>query len=83
MVAGIARPKLFFDFLKNETDETLVFPDHHHFSKQDCEQILAKANGRKIVTTEKDFVRLNGLFAIMYWNIFWRKSKHFRKLFGF
>jgi tetraacyldisaccharide 4'-kinase len=61
LVAGIAKPKLFFDFLKNETDETLVFPDHHHFSKQDCEQILAKANGRKIVTTEKDFVRLNGL----------------------
>mgnify|MGYP003450581254 FL=1 len=61
LVAGIAKPKLFFDFLKNETDEALVFPDHHHFSKQDCEQILAKANGRKIITTEKDFVRLNGL----------------------
>jgi tetraacyldisaccharide 4'-kinase len=61
LVAGIAKPKLFFDFLKNETDDTLVFPDHHHFSKQDCEQILAKAKGRKIITTEKDFVRLNGL----------------------
>ena len=51
LVAGIAKPKLFFDFLKNETDEALVFQDHHHFSKQDCEQILAKANGRKIITT--------------------------------
>lgn len=61
LVAGIAKPKLFFDFLKSEKDDTLVFPDHHHFSKQDCEQILAKANGRKIITTEKDFVRLNGL----------------------
>lgn len=61
LIAGIAKPKLFFDFLKSETDETIVFPDHHHFSKQDCEQILAKANGRKIITTEKDFVRLNGL----------------------
>ena len=61
LIAGIAKPKLFFDFLKSETDETLVFSDHHHFSKQDCEQILAKANGRKIITTEKDFVRLNGL----------------------
>ena len=61
LVAGIAKPKLFFDFLKNDNDETLVFPDHHHFSKQDCKQILAKANGRKIITTEKDFVRLNGL----------------------
>ncbi|CAM3858046.1 tetraacyldisaccharide 4'-kinase [Flavobacterium cucumis] len=61
LVAGIAKPKLFFDFLKNEKNEILVFPDHHHFSQQDCEQILAKANGRKIITTEKDFVRLNGL----------------------
>jgi tetraacyldisaccharide 4'-kinase len=61
LVAGIAKPKLFFEFLKNDTDETLVFPDHHHFSKQDCEQILTKANGKKIITTEKDFVRLNGL----------------------
>ena len=61
LVAGIAKPKLFFDFLQSEKDDTLVFPDHHHFSKQDCEQILAKANERKIITTEKDFVRLNGL----------------------
>ncbi|MQP53027.1 MULTISPECIES: tetraacyldisaccharide 4'-kinase [unclassified Flavobacterium] len=61
LVAGIAKPKLFFEFLQSDTDETLVFPDHHHFSKQDCEQILAKAKGRKIITTEKDFVRLNGL----------------------
>jgi tetraacyldisaccharide 4'-kinase len=61
LVAGIAKPKLFFDFLKNDTDETLVFPDHHSFSTQDCNQVLAKANGRKIITTEKDFVRLNGL----------------------
>lgn len=61
LIAGIAKPKLFFDFLKNETDEMLVFPDHHQFSKQDCEQISAKAKGRKIITTEKDFVRLNGL----------------------
>ena len=61
LIAGIAKPKLFFDFLKSKTDETLVFPDHHQFSKQNCEQILAKANGRKIITTEKDFVRLNGL----------------------
>lgn len=61
LVAGIAKPKLFFDFLKNEQDDTLVFQDHHHFSKQDCEQILTIAKGRKIITTEKDFVRLNGL----------------------
>ena len=61
LVAGIAKPKLFFDFLKTGKDETLVYPDHHIFSEQDCDQILARAKGRKIITTEKDFVRLNGL----------------------
>ena len=61
LVAGIAKPKLFFDFLKTGKDETLVYPDHHIFSEQDCDQILATAKGRKIITTEKDFVRLNGL----------------------
>ena len=61
LVAGIANPKLFFDYVKKEQDECLTFPDHHHFSKTDCERIIASAQGKKIVTTEKDFVRLQGL----------------------
>ncbi|MFD2939664.1 tetraacyldisaccharide 4'-kinase [Flavobacterium notoginsengisoli] len=58
LLAGIAKPKPFFDFLKNENDECLTFSDHHHFSDADLEAILAKANGKKIITTEKDYVRL-------------------------
>ncbi|WP_264553531.1 tetraacyldisaccharide 4'-kinase [Flavobacterium sp. N2038] len=58
LLAGIAKPKPFFDYLKNETDECLTFPDHHHFSDADLENIKSKANGRKIITTEKDYVRL-------------------------
>lgn len=58
LLAGIAKPKPFFDYLKNENDECLTFPDHHHFSDADLDMIQNKANGRKIVTTEKDFVRL-------------------------
>ena len=61
LVAGIAKPKLFFDYIKKEQDECLTFPDHHHFSITDCEKIKASAQGKKIVTTEKDFVRLKGL----------------------
>ena len=61
LVAGIANPKLFFSYLKNEQDECLTFPDHHHFSKTDCEKIIESAQGKKIVTTEKDFVRLKGV----------------------
>jgi tetraacyldisaccharide 4'-kinase len=58
LLAGIAKPKPFFDFLKNENDECLTFPDHHHFSDADLDVIQSKAEGRKIITTEKDYVRL-------------------------
>ncbi|KAF2326029.1 tetraacyldisaccharide 4'-kinase [Flavobacterium nitrogenifigens] len=58
LLAGIAKPKPFFDYLKNENDECLTFPDHHHFSDNDLDVIRNKANGRKIITTEKDYVRL-------------------------
>uniref|UniRef100_UPI004048D4C6 tetraacyldisaccharide 4'-kinase n=1 Tax=Flavobacterium sp. TaxID=239 RepID=UPI004048D4C6 len=63
LVAGIAKPKLFFEFLKNDTDETLVFSDHHHFSKQDCEQILAKANGKKNNYNRKRFCSFKWIVA--------------------
>mgnify|MGYP003583851050 CR=1 FL=1 len=58
LLAGIAKPKPFFDYLKNENDECLIFPDHHHFSDADLDSIQNKANGKKIITTEKDYVRL-------------------------
>ncbi|MRX67822.1 lipid-A-disaccharide kinase [Flavobacterium resistens] len=58
ILAGIAKPKPFFDYLKNENDECLTFPDHHHFSDADLDSIQEKAKGRKIITTEKDYVRL-------------------------
>lgn len=58
ILAGIAKPKPFFDHLKNENDECLTFPDHHHFSDADLDLIQNKASGRKIITTEKDYVRL-------------------------
>ncbi|MBZ4036650.1 tetraacyldisaccharide 4'-kinase [Flavobacterium sp. 17A] len=58
LLAGIAKPKPFFDYLKNETDECLTFPDHHHFSDADLDSIQEKAKGKKIITTEKDYVRL-------------------------
>jgi tetraacyldisaccharide 4'-kinase len=58
LLAGIAKPKPFFDFLKNENDECLTFPDHHHFSETDLNDIQNKAQNKKIITTEKDYVRL-------------------------
>lgn len=58
LLAGIAKPKPFFDYLKNKNDECLTYPDHHHFSDSDLDEIQKKANGKKIITTEKDYVRL-------------------------
>ncbi|MTG98690.1 MULTISPECIES: tetraacyldisaccharide 4'-kinase [Myroides] len=61
LVAGIAKPQSFFDHLKNEETECLTFPDHHHFSPSDVELILQKAGNKNIITTEKDYVRLQNL----------------------
>lgn len=58
LLAGIAKPTPFLDYLKNENDECLTFPDHHHFSDSDLEAILNKSQSKMIVTTEKDYVRL-------------------------
>lgn len=58
LLAGIAKPKPFFDYLKSENDLCLTFPDHHHFSETDLKEIQVKAGNKKIITTEKDYVRL-------------------------
>ena len=58
LLAGIAKPKPFFDYLKSDTDEIMTFPDHHHFSESEILDIKNKANEKIIITTEKDFVRL-------------------------
>jgi len=63
LIAGIAKPKPFFDYLKNSTDEILEYADHHDFSTNEVELLKAKSITKLLVTTEKDFVRLQP-FAI-------------------
>lgn len=58
IVAGIAKPKPFVDFIKNDKDQILLFSDHHHFSDDEILNIKQKSTDKIIVTTEKDFVRL-------------------------
>ena len=60
LIAGIAKPDFFFDYLKQPSDETLTFPDHHNFTESDIEKIKTSAKNHLIITTEKDFVRLKG-----------------------
>jgi len=64
LLAGIAKPKPFFDYLQSENDEVMTFSDHHHFSEADILNIKSQAVDKIIVTTEKDFVRLEAeIFA--------------------
>ena len=60
LVAGIAKPEPFFNYLKNADDVCLTFPDHHHFTEEDILEIKKVARGKSIITTEKDYVRLKG-----------------------
>jgi tetraacyldisaccharide 4'-kinase len=60
LITGIAKPQPFFDFMAHENDEKLVFPDHHFFTSADVDLIKRKSASKDlVVTTEKDFVRLN------------------------
>ncbi len=64
-VAGIANPTRFTSLLVElgaQIVATRVYPDHHAFTESDARAILADADrlGARIVTTEKDWVRLVG-----------------------
>ena len=60
LLAGIAKPKPFFNHLQSKNDDKLVFPDHHHFTEKELLKIKDKAQSKIIITTEKDYVRLKG-----------------------
>ncbi len=60
-VAGIAKPNYFYNYLQCSQENCLTFPDHHSFSERDLEKIINKAKGKKIITTEKDYMRLQVL----------------------
>jgi tetraacyldisaccharide 4'-kinase len=68
LVAGIAKPKPFFEHLRGPQDMVLEFGDHHDFSEKDISLIREKAAGAPIVSTEKDYVRLKnaGLEKLYY-----------------
>jgi tetraacyldisaccharide 4'-kinase len=58
LLAGIAKPEPFFGYLQHENEECLTYPDHHHFTENDIDNIKNKSQNKIIITTEKDFVRL-------------------------
>jgi tetraacyldisaccharide 4'-kinase len=60
-VSSVARPESVRALLA-ETGvscmDVLAFPDHHPYREGDVEEILRRAGGRMVVTTEKDAVKL-------------------------
>jgi tetraacyldisaccharide 4'-kinase len=76
LITGIAKPKPLVEFLNSKkiNFEHLQFPDHHDFSKKDIAAIKSKfeaieSENKIIVTTEKDYVRLNGELDVKYLEI--------------
>ena len=63
--AGIGNPSNFFELLKENYIDLLKvysFPDHHNYSKKDFDKIIEEnleLESVKIVTTEKDYFRMN------------------------
>ena len=62
--SGIGNHKTFIDMLQNnklKIINDLEYPDHYQYSKKDIDEIMynAKKSNAKIITTEKDYLRLN------------------------
>lgn len=60
LVAGIAKPKPFFDHVKGNQDIIKTYPDHHDFTDAEIATLSTLAKSQNIITTEKDYVRLKG-----------------------
>ena len=61
--SGIGNHKTFISMLKNNNlniIKDIEFPDHYNFKKKDIDKILdlSKKLNCKIITTEKDYLRL-------------------------
>ena len=62
--SGIGNHKTFIDMLRNnklKIFDDLEYPDHYQYSKKDFDEIIinAKKYNAKIITTEKDYLRLD------------------------
>jgi len=65
--AGIGNPNNFFDLLKDNNInilEEISFPDHYNYSNKELENLInkTKENNATLLTTEKDFFRINDTY---------------------
>ena len=74
--SGIGNPHTFFDTLKSLKIKLIdykKFPDHYNYTDKDLQKLkqLARINGCKLITTEKDYFRIRKTF---------RKNVNFLKI---
>ena len=69
LITGIAKPSPLVNYLESKgiEFEHLKFPDHHHFTINEIKMIQVKSKKSKIVTTEKDYVRLEKEIQELYY----------------
>lgn len=69
LITGIANPTPLLQYLNEQQLRYthLKYPDHHHFSESDIQQIKQKAMNTRILTTEKDFMRLQDSIEKVYY----------------
>ncbi|MFN5352328.1 MAG: tetraacyldisaccharide 4'-kinase [Alphaproteobacteria bacterium] len=69
-LCGIAHPEKFFNSLKQFVNlkviKTISFPDHHHFTKKDANNLekICKLHRAEILCTEKDYVKIKEFSSI-------------------
>jgi tetraacyldisaccharide 4'-kinase len=64
LVSGIAHPGLFEQSVRHAGGAVagvLSFADHHEYTAADAQRILEAARGQPVVTTEKDWIKLDRL----------------------
>ena len=66
--AGIGNPENFFELLQEyglNVSKSIIFSDHHNFNHNELLKLIDTANqsNLKIITTEKDFMRLKNLIS--------------------
>ena len=69
LITGIANPKPLLQHLNDQELRYahLKYADHYDFSESDINTIKQKAGNKRILTTEKDFMRLQGSLENLYY----------------
>lgn len=69
LITGIAKPAPLLTYLNSKGIQYvhLNYPDHYMFNEKDIQEIKNSANGKMILTTEKDYVRLQEKLNDLYY----------------